>query len=185
MQEKKVIDIMIPAEEYPTVNRNMTMIEGMLELQRAQENAPPGRPSYRALLVTDDDGKIVGKAGYLAFLKALEPKYETPAAKEQLRKANLDTSFIDNMLQGFNYWNESFIHIEERATTKTLGDIMHPVRESIDSEAPITEALHKLIVWDSISILVSKGSEIVGIIRLSDLYNEIRDYIKNACCDDQ
>jgi hypothetical protein len=38
-------------------------------------------------------------------------------------------------------------------------------------------AIHKIIMWQCLSVLVKRGNEVVGILRTSDLINEIENCI--------
>jgi hypothetical protein len=54
---------------------------------------------------------------------------------------------------------------------------MIPVTESIDENALLTEAIHRIVLWQTLSILVTRGGEVVGILRLSDLFDEISCHV--------
>ena len=74
LDSKRVKDVMLPLSEYAVVSEDATLREALLALEEAQRELPPGRQPHRAVLVVDRDKNIVGKAGQLTFLKALEPK---------------------------------------------------------------------------------------------------------------
>jgi len=59
-------------------------------------------------------------------------------------------------------------------------DVMHPVEENIDENAPLSEALHKMVVYQTLSILVTRDKKVIGLLRLSDLFDEIVKDIKNS-----
>ena len=75
MENKKVKDLMIPLENYANIHMNSTLLDAALEMRKSQEKLTEGMQPIRAVLVVDSDDNIVGKIGHLAFLKALEPKY--------------------------------------------------------------------------------------------------------------
>ena len=50
--------------------------------------------------------------------------------------------------------------------------------EYIDENATLGEATHQLIVQPYLSLLVTSGDEVVGILRLSDVFTKICDIIK-------
>ncbi len=58
--------------------------------------------------------------------------------------------------------------------------LMRPIRESINEEAPITEAIHKMIMWQAMRVLVTRSEkEVIGVLRLSDLYSEVTGRMKS------
>jgi CBS domain-containing protein len=181
MKNKTVKDLMIPIENYASVNHRASILEAMITLRKSQENVPKNLQPFRAVLVIDDNNKIIGKIGHLAFLKALEPKYRKLNDLERLAQANLSEDFINTMMENFNLWTGDFYDLCSRVNSVQVKDIMKQVDERIDENATIVEAMHKIIMWQTLSILVNRGDEVVGIIRLSDIYNELESYIINEC----
>lgn len=181
MYRKLVKELMIPVGKYPTVHRNDTMYQALMALSKANQNIPEKQQNYRAVLVKDDEGKIEGKIGYIAFLKALEPKYQRFFDTEKLSRLALSEGFIDSMIESYNLWMDDPLDLCDIAANTKCYEIMHPIEERIEENETIAQAIHKLIMWQTLSILVSKGEEIVGIIRLSDIYDSIEHYIIHSC----
>src|SRR3989339_1872543 len=180
MYTKLVKDLMIPVDLYPTVNQNATMLEAISKLKKANELSQSAQQPFRAVLVKNDEGKIVGKIGHIAFLKALEPKYNQMFDIDKLSRVALSSGYIDSMIQQYSLWEEG-IDICKIANDVKVKDIMSPIEQHIDENETIGNAIHKIIMWQTLSILVTRDIEIVGIIRLSDLYNSIEEYLVNSC----
>lgn len=181
MFKKKVKDIMIPISLYPTIHKDATMLEAMKALRTFQEKAPKNIQPYRAVLVLDDTGKVIGKVGQLSFLKGFEPKYNRIFDIEKLSRASLSAMYLDSMMEHFNLWDEEEIDVCRIANEVKVTDIMHPVEENVDENASLAEAIHKIIMWNCLSLLVISGNEIVGIIRLSDIYSALEEFAINSC----
>lgn len=180
---KWVKEIMLPLDHYALVPENATMIEAFNALKETQKKLPPGSPPSQAVLVVDAKKKIIGKVGQLAFLKALEPKYETMGDLGTLSHVGLSSEFINSMMDNLNLWKDSFEDVCRRAGVTKIRDVMHPVTESIDEGAHLSEAVHKIVMYQTLSLLVTRGNQVVGILRLSDLFNEVggqlTSYIEN------
>ncbi len=181
MFAKKVKDLMISVDNYPKINGNSTMLDAFEVLSLSQANIKPGNQPFRAILVLDDEGKVIGKVGHLSFLRALEPKYKEVFDIDKLTRASMSPSFLDSMMEHFKLWKTDFIDVCTVAKNTKVREIMQPIIESIDENESIANAIHKLIMWQSLSLLVSSGQEIVGIIRLSDIYNAIEQYAIENC----
>lgn len=181
MYRKLVKELMIPVGQYPTVHKDSTMYDALVALNKANENLPDNQQNFRAVLVNDEYGKIVGKIGYISFLKALEPKYQKFFDTEKLSRLTLNESFIDSMIEGYNLWMEDPLDLCSIASSTKCSEIMIPVEQRIEENDTISQAIHKIIMWQTLSILVSRGEEIVGIIRLSDIYDSIEHYIIHSC----
>ncbi|UCG55088.1 MAG: CBS domain-containing protein [Dehalococcoidia bacterium] len=181
---KWVKDIMLPLDDYAIVPEDASMVDAYIAFEEAQKKLPPGLEPSRALLVVDKNEKIIGKVGQLAFLKALEPKYDKVGDLNVLSRAGLTPDFINSMMKNMQLWQESFFDISQRARDTQVKDIMHPVTESIDEDASLGEAIHKIIMYQTLSLLVTRGSRIVGILRISDLFNEIGQQLKTCSTKD-
>ena len=179
MKAKSVKDVMLPLSEYAVVSMTDTVKDALYALDRAQLKVPPGRQPHRAVLVADSEGKIIGKLGHLGFLRAFEPKYDTTGDIDKLSRAGVADGIVDSMREHFRFWQNDFMLLCRRARTKKIEEVMHPVEESIDENASLTEAVHRMIMWQTLSILVTRSGEVVGILRLSDLFSVIADAIKS------
>ena len=179
MKTKQVKDLMVPLKEYPTVREDGTLLDAVFALEKAQQSLREGFHPHRAVLVVDNNDYVIGKIGQLAFLKALEPGYNSFGDMQLLSKSGLSTELIDVMKENFNFWNDSLENICGRAHAIPVKEVMHPFSESVDENDTLTEAIHAIIMGQTLSLLVRKGQKITGIIRLSDLFSEITSTISN------
>ncbi len=181
MTDKKVKEIMISVNDYPIVDHEASIFDAIKILEKSYDHSRGNKHPYRAVLVSQNN-KIIGKIGHLTFLKALEPNYERLQMDETLIRANLSSDFIDAVKTNFNLWENNFIDICSRAAAIIVKDIMKPIKESINGDSDLIEAMHKMIMWQTLSIPVVEGGKIIGIIRLSDLYEEFATFISGNCC---
>lgn len=70
--------------------------------------------------------------------------------------------------------------LQERARSIEVCNVMLPVGESIDEEASLQEAIDLFGARQTLSILVRRGEQIVGVLRLSDLFQEIAHQIVSS-----
>ena len=177
MKTKLVKDIMLPIDEYAIVTEDATIYDAFLALEEAQKKVKPGKQPHRAVLVKDKNNKIVGKLGHLGFLRALEPGYQNLGQLDVLSKAGLTKDFITSMMKNYDLFQDELDDIRHRTKSSKIKDVMRTVTEHIDINEPLNEAVHKIIMWQTLSILVTKDDDVVGILRLSDLYDEINKII--------
>ena len=180
MYGKKVRDIMRPITECAVVFENATLADAMIALDEAQELLPPGRQRHRAVLVQDDKGRIVGKLGYLGFLKALEPKYSSIGDVERLSRAGVGGDLMNVIMDSYRFWQDDLDGVRQRAHHIRVKEVMVPVEEGIDVNSSVTEAMHHLIMKQSLSVVVRMKGVAVGMLRLSDLFDEVAAFIKST-----
>ena len=179
MDEKKVGDLMVPLDEYPVVEEEATLLEVVRALDEGQKRLPTGKQPYRAVLVVDKQGKIVGKIGQFAFLAALEPKYNLLGDLNKLHSSGMSPEIVSQVMEHYRFFEDDLTDLCQRRSLMKASDAMHPLSESVDESASIADAIHKIVMWQHQSLLVTRGDEVVGLIRLSDLYDEIALQMKS------
>jgi CBS domain-containing protein len=172
MDTMRVKDLMIPLGSYAVISVGSTLEEAVEALERSQQNLPAGRLPHRAVLVRDDSGKIVGKIGQFALLKALEPKYNVLGDLETVRRPGVDSQVLSAMMEHLQLFENSLSDHCRYASKLKVEEVMTPVSAAISEDASLAEAIHRIVVWQTMSILVARGAEIVGVLRLSDLFDE-------------
>lgn len=183
MQTISVKDLMIPLEEYATVSEGATLYEAVQALEKAQEEFDQSRYRHRAVLVFNDEKKIVGKLSQIDIIGALEPKYGEIAESKYLpRWGGFTKSFMKSMLAHYQLWEKPLADICRKAFDLKVKSIMYTPTEGefVDEDASLAEALHQLILGQHQSLLVTRNKDIVGILRLTDVFKEVCEAIK-AC----
>jgi len=177
--QKYVIDVMLPLDEYAVVSEDDTLYKAFIVLEEAQKKRSKGRQKHRAVLVKNSKNEIVGKLGHLGFLKALEPGYKNLGELDVISKAGLTKEFITSMMKNFELLQDDLDEIRKKTKTIKIKEVMRPMTEQVDVNDTINEAIHKIIMWQVLSCLVTKGGKVVGILRISDLFDEVSRNILN------
>jgi CBS domain-containing protein len=172
-----VRDLMLTLDEYAIVSEDATIVEALQKLEESQKQLSGGRHPHRAVLVKNGEGKIVGKVGHLAFLKALDPRYDNidDLAAESL--GGMSKSFMSSIMDDMSLWDQGLSSYVTRAKEIKVKDVMHPVTEHVEANAPLREAIHKLVTCQTLSLLVTSADRIVGVLRLSDVFHIISKVI--------
>jgi CBS-domain-containing membrane protein len=139
-----------------------------------------GHHRHRAVLVVDDTGEIVGKVGHFAFLKGLEPAYQQMGDWDAMSRAGLSGDFVRSVVDTHRLWHQSAAQLRQRVAKTTVGEIMRPVGESVSADAPLTDAIHFFVVYQTLSLLVREGGRVSGILRLSDVYRRVCDFLRES-----
>ncbi len=175
MELKGVRELMLPLHGYAVVPEDTSMLGALFALDEANKKRPRGRAPFSAVLVVNGKNQIIGKLGHLAFLKGLEPGYKKIGDLESLSRVGWSPEFISSMMDTMRLWKERFPDYVQRARRTAVKKVMHPVTENISVDAPLSEAVHKLVMYQTLSLLVKEGDEVVGILRLADVFNEISE----------
>jgi CBS domain-containing protein len=182
MKTITVKELMVPLNKYATVPMEATLREAVLALEKAQMTLDPSRHKHRAILVLDESGKVVSKMTMKNILVAFEPNYGKVEGTGVLERSGFSPDLIRSMLEDNALWAKPLEFVRERATQLKVGDFIQTLSkgEYIDENATLGEAAHQLIVYPFHSLLVTSGDEVVGILRLSDVFTKICEIIKGG-----
>jgi len=182
MRTITVKDLMVPLAEYATVLLEATLYEAVLALEKAQTALAPSQHKHRAILILAQSKKVLGKITMKDILIALEPNYGNLEGMGVLSRSGYSPDLIKDMLEDNALWIEPMQFICERATQVKVSDFVKPSEkgEHIDENATLDEAVHQLVMYPYISLLVTRADEVVGILRLSDVFAKISDKIKTC-----
>ena len=180
MKTHSVKDLMVPLADYATVPEDATMYEAVMALEKAQQEFDRSRYLHRAVLVYNKNKQIVGKVSQLDILKALEPKYEQIEDSRSISRFGYSRQFLKKMLDQFSLWDKPLNDICKKASVIKVKDFMYTPTEGeyIEEQATLNEAVHQLVMGHHQSLLVTRGKEIVGILRVTDVFLEVCNTIK-------
>jgi CBS domain-containing protein len=183
MKSLTVSDLMIPLSEYATVSEDATLCDAILALEKAQEEFDQTRYRHRAILVYNQQKKIVGKISQIDALKALEPKYQELLKDSSAQHFGFSNKYIQGMLDQFSLWASPMADICTNAADRKVADFMHTPTEGeyVRQDASLDVAIHQLIIGQHQSLLVTdKAGEIVGILRLTDVFAAVFHKLKEC-----
>jgi len=158
--DKKVKDLMIPLEDYPHIPYWFTLRQAMAIVREAVIKFE-GAFEPRAVLVFDEKYQLMGILTLRDIITGLEPKFlqETSFVKMD---PNLTVLLGD--LLGPNL---------RTASQRPVSEVMSPIKATVDAGAPIAKALY-LMIKENVGLMpVILADKVAGMIRLSDLFNEI------------
>ena len=180
MKSHTVKEVMVPLAKYATVPETATMFEAVMALEKAQEEFDQTRYRHRAVLVYDKNKQIVGKVSQLDILKALEPKYEQIEDTKSISRLGYSRQFLKKMMDQFNLWNKPLDDICKKASSMKVKDFMYTPTEGeyIEESATLDQGIHQLIIGHHQSLLVTREKDIVGVLRVTDVFKEVCNIIK-------
>ena len=182
MKSHTVKEVMVPLAKYASVPETATMFEAVVALENAQQAFDQTRYRHRAVLVYDTNKQIVGKVSQLDILKALEPKYDQIKDAKSISRLGYSRQFLKKMMDQFSLWNKPLDDICKKASSTKVKDFMYTPTEGeyIEESATLDQGIHQLIVGHHQSLLVTREKEIVGILRVTDVFKEICNIIKTC-----
>jgi CBS domain-containing protein len=174
---RRVKDIMLSLSDYAVVEVDATLEEALNALRAAVARLPPDRQPHRAVLVRNRRGDVIGKVHYFAFLRALVPEGRSGGSLQILERAGVGDDLRERSLRMLDLLAGDLVDIRERARRVKVRDFYTSATVSIQEDAPLFDAIVMFLSHQTLSLLVRRREETVGILRLSDLFDELSGQI--------
>ena len=177
-----VKELMVPLSEYATVYEDATLPEAIHALEEAQAAFDQKRYPHRAILVYDKNDQIVGKLSQHDVISAMEPKYRKVTELKGMARFGISSKLANSMFEQYRFWGTPLMDLCKSAVKLKVGDIMYTPSEGehIKEDASMDEAVHRLYVGQHQSLLVTRDGDIVGILRLTDVFATVCEALKEC-----
>jgi CBS domain-containing protein len=157
-----VRDLMVDLERFPHVTGKASLRDAFAKLHAASGSSE----LFRNILVIDDKGHLLGTLGLKNVLHALLPEYLRHGATHFQGSSN-DVSALAML------WQEDCEEQCRDAHKILAKDHVSPIAVTISPDEPLTKAAF-LFATTPVNVLpVVEGKQIVGVIRLVDVFDEI------------
>lgn len=174
IEEKSVIDVMLPLEDYNTLNEDQTIYDAVMMLAESftakVSTSRIMKAGHRSVLVFNKKGDVQGILTITNLLEGLMPAYLT-AAKP---------SMADGIQYSPMFWKGMFMRETRNLAKKEIKDIMSPVPPMIDANSNLSETAHKMLTEKVSRMVVLSGGKVVGVVREQDLFFEIERALRKV-----
>ncbi len=124
----------------------------------------------RSMLVFDEKYHLLGILTLRDILRGLAPKFTQGALGNLPADSDLDSA-VSNLEADL-----SGPGVKEAAQT-AVSEVMNPIEVTVDTGDTLAKALFLMIKEDLGRMPVMEEHRVVGIVRLSDLFQEIADFV--------
>jgi DNA-binding response OmpR family regulator len=174
--------LMVPLTEYATVSEDANILEAINALEESQKAFDQNRYRHRAVLVLNNEKHVVGKLSQHDIIQALEPEYKESKARKKgaLSHFGFSKKFIESVNMQYSMWDKPLQNLYAKAFKQKVKTFMYKPTEGeyINVSATMNEAIHQLIIGHHHSLLVTDDASIVGVVRLTDVFEFIRLRLK-------
>jgi len=171
----------MPLSEYATVSSEATIKEALVALSKSQLGLSVDRHHHRAVLALDGQGNVVGKLTHWTILQSLEPSLLSERDYARLSSARLSPHLIRALMdKTYMTIDVDLENLCEKAGRIKVKDSMIPVEENLDEEASLAYAIRFMVLGHWQSALVTRSNKVVGLLRLSDVFEEVAALIRGC-----
>lgn len=171
----KVKDLMRPVSEYTTLGMDAAFSDVVVALQDS---------THRDVIVVDESGAFKGILTMTDILQALEPNYKK-LGRKQLDSDTLTTAWVTDLFTQYNLWSDTLSEICKKGCTTKLADVLYVPDESefLNEEDDLEVGIHKYIVGVHQPLVVRSNGTVTGVLRLSDVFDEIKGRMLACACE--
>lgn len=173
MEHLRVKDLTIPISEYATVPVGTSLLDAMLTLEQAQEAYTISKYQHRAILVLDENENVVGKIGQLRVLMAVETHSHREGEIEELKDFGFSADYISQIRESYRL-QSPILNKEslQLSASKKVEEFMQTPSpgEFVSEDSSLDVAIHKLVSGTHLSLLVTRGDNIIGVLRIADVF---------------
>ena len=175
METTTVKHLMVPLSEYATVTTGASLYDAILALEKAQDQYDRSKYQHRAVLVLDENGRFVGKLSQNAVVRALEHQDEATDRIRDIKRYGFSDRFIYSQRELIQPTGGILENIGESARSLKVEDVMQTPTEGeyVEETTSLDTACHQLVNGAHLSLLATDGKEIVGVLRMSDVFTAV------------
>jgi hypothetical protein len=177
-----VKDLMVPISEYATVPEGSTLFEAVLALEAAQESYQQNRYSHRAVLIwTKTNGLWVNSARWIFCVRWNHAMTTWIRSESSIVSGSPGKPLPCNRKNTSKVRPRFWMYIPRRPSMNVADFMQRPTEgEYVDENTRLDMALHQLTAGSNLSLLVTRGADIVGVLRLSDVFAAVFHAMKES-----
>jgi len=174
VEEKRVMGVMVPLQEYTTVSAEETVKEAIFRLKTTFvlkiSTSRIMETGHRSVLVLDAADGIQGILTIRDLLALVMPSYLT-APKP---------SMADSIQYSPMFWQGMFIKEVKQKSDIKIKDVMSPAPLTIAGTASLMEAAYMMMKNNVRRLVVKIAGKVAGVIREQDLFFEMEKILRGS-----
>lgn len=171
-EEKRVMGIMVPLQEYTMVSAEDSVKDAILKLKASfaskLSTSRLMETGHRSVLVMDDKNIVQGILAIRDLLELILPSYLT-APKP---------SMADSIQYSPMFWQGMFIKEVKQKSEIRIRDVMSPAPLTIEGTASLMEAAYMMMKNNARRLVVKTAGKVIGVIREQDLFFEMEKMLR-------
>jgi len=169
MPTRRVREIMIPIEQYPSVSDTATLREAIIAIEGARLEVDLRQSLPRVLLIFDAIGVMVGYVRRRDIMRGLEPKTLINQPLDYSKKP-FDVEIDPNLSElSYDRVAKGVLAQADRPVT----DVMQPNDILIDADDHVLKAIYEMVSYDLSHLPVISDGHLVGVVRSVDVFHEL------------
>lgn len=171
----KAEDVYIKTKDYPNLSHRAAVGDAFHIMDQVINN----KTRFRTILVLDDADRLIGYISLSDLIRAVGPEYLKQKRPRFMKNQPLD-GFDQNLTSLSLLWQEGFTLNLKDVLPKPISEIMTPMEYQVALDDSIAKCLYLMFYRDLLILPVVNNGQMIGVIRMIDLFDRISDNVINA-----
>jgi len=171
-----VRDFYVPLDKYPHICASCSIKEAYSLMHSSLSE----KHKYRTILVYDDINQLLGYLSVRDLMYAMGPEY----IKKQVPKKSFQPQFLDEIPHDLTalslIWQDEFTRKIRDAAKKPVSEVMAPLLSPVYLDDQVAKCIHQMLKDDVFMLPVVEEENVIGVIRLFDMFELIADYLETC-----
>ncbi len=159
----EVKDLLIPLAEYPHIREDSALRDAF----EAIEHGLATGKRFRHVLVLDEADRLVGVLGLRDILRGVFPDF----LRATLPGESRGQIILPQYPALASLWQDTFHTQCREQAHKPVRPHVVPVAATVAPTDPVTKAAYLMVFVDSSMLPVVEGNQVLGVIRMVDVFN--------------
>ncbi len=174
-----VKDVYIKIDDYPHIPDSTPVGQAIHIMHNVLED----KSKFRNILVLDEDNRLAGYLSLRDLIRAIGPDYLRKERPDIKGHQPFEFTGLDQDMSALSLiWQEGFMLKLQDELKKPAKDCMTLIEDYVALEDNIAKCLYLMLFHDVLVLPVLDGEQVVGVIRLVDLFELIAEDVEEACC---
>ncbi|MCD6161009.1 MAG: CBS domain-containing protein [candidate division Zixibacteria bacterium] len=173
MDTKTAGGIMIPIEKYPHIQHNYTLLQAIIEFEKASLEVFGRKSLPRVLLVFDEKYQILGLVRRRDIFRGLEPEFlqNKPLNYQNiLPDMEIDPNLAEISFAGID-------HKMKETAQRPVSDVMIPIAATVDVDDHISKIMYLMVSKNLALLPVTKDGKVVGVVRSVGVFYHVAKHL--------
>lgn len=175
LDDSRVRDVYIRIDDYPNISLHAPIGHAFHIMHHVLED----KNKYRTILVLDDDSHLKGYISLKDLIKSVGPDYLKKTKPHFMKSQTLD-GFEQDLTSLSLIWQEGFTLNLQDVLAKPVSECMTVMEDQVTLNDTIAKCLYLMFYHDILVLPVVEDDEVIGVVRMVDLFERIADNVERV-----
>ena len=183
IENHRVKDIFVKIDDYPNIQEQTPIGNAFYMMHSVLED----QHKYRSILVLDEHNHLKGYLSIRDLIRAVGPDFMHKSQPDVKGHQPFNFEVFNQDLSALSLlWQDGFsVEQLQNEAKKPVSQYMTHVEDEVSLDDPVSKCLYLMLVKDLLMLPVVEDGQVVGVIRLVDLFECLASNVEKVWGPDQ